>query len=784
MTISGVRVCVAVLGLLFGALLTNGALAGEICELTVAEQVGAARSGEPVRMGIPLAKGVAKEVGELALTDSAGKPLPCQFRAVMRWHEDNSLRWVHAVFQTSVPAKGAVKLKLVKGTAAASAKKVKVTKAGGSVTVENGVLKLIVKGPGFNLFDAAWFDPAGKFGPGTEIVKPHSEGFVAVLNGKPHRPGADSKLEVEEAGSECAVIRVTGRLVPDGKGADGPFTYACYVHVYAGSPVVRVSFSYTNCHADPGRKGKEIAGSKIPMKDLSLVLPTALAGAKATVGGEGKNFSGKSAKIFAKSSDASEITTGGAAAGTAKGKSTKPLTLGWVDFSQGEKGLAMGTRWFWQTFPKVAEAGADGKLRAGLYARESGKPLAVYMGQGRTHYLTFLFHKADAASKLGDFFAGTQMPLRATCTPKYYCRVTKVFGPMADADPALYPGELSALAKKYDGLLLGSARYIEKKIDGHTYGGVRMDSYGYMNWGDVFHWANSKGVKDPWNILWESNYYDYPWACLLQFARTGEMLYLDILDRHGLHLADVFMCKWNPQKRLCGACRYSPPANHVGLDTDYKNPKPYVSVEFNHHKAQSTLYRYLLLGDLRARDDFLLALNNATLNSEGAWRQARGPGAKLATLTEGYLLTRSEATMKMLKRTAAGGIRAKPGSFQKRVKARKDSAFQWGIALEGLIRYWWISKDQAVVGAVKAQNDWLIGREMVTKRATTPNAAMAMAFAWRRTGEKKYRDAAVELLKQVGTVRRPKQFGQYLRTTPYAWYYLSKLADAEGKKAD
>ena len=58
--------CILV-GCLSGLVLSSGAGAGEITELTVTELVGAARTGEPIRMGIPLAKGVAKEVTELAL---------------------------------------------------------------------------------------------------------------------------------------------------------------------------------------------------------------------------------------------------------------------------------------------------------------------------------------------------------------------------------------------------------------------------------------------------------------------------------------------------------------------------------------------------------------------------------------------------------------------------------------------------------------------------------------------------------------------------------------------
>lgn len=760
------RLAVACLVSGLGLSVVSPAGAADITELTIAELAGAARNNEPIRMGVPLAKGVAKEVAELAILDAAGKPLPCQFREVMRWPDDNSLRWVHAIFQASVPAKGKTTVKLSKGAPAQGASKVEVSQDAGGITVRNGVLKLAFKSSPFNLFDAAWFDPAGQFGPETQVVKPHTQGIVAAIGGKVYRPAADSKVEVEEKGSEGAVIRASGRLVADdGK---GPFDYVCYIHVFAGSPVVKVSFSYTDSQ---GTQPADV----VPLEDLSLVLPTALGGA-ARVGGEGEVFSGKAGKIFAKASDLSEISIDGAAKGTAKGKSTKPKTIGWVDVSNGGKGLAVGVRWFWQMFPKAMEVTSDGTLRAALYAKESGKPLDVYMGQGRTHYLTFLFHGAMDDAALSTFFAGTQMPLRAVASSKYYCRDTEGFGKVADADPSIFPADVAERMKRLDETIKKSAEYIERKIDGCTYQGVTLDSYGYLPWGDVFHYANEAGVTDPWNILWESNYYDYPWTCALQFARTGDPMYLDILDRHGLHLADVFMCKWHPQKELCGACRYSPPANHVGLDQDYKNPKPYVSVEFNHHKAQSILARYYLLGDLRARDDFMLALNNAMINPEASWRQCRGPGAKLATLYSGYILTRDPKCLQKMKECMAGAIKLKdnPKGFSKQ---GKSGYFMMGIATEGMYYYWLLTGDKDTLETIQSVSEFLMGEG---RSGATANAACGIALMYGQTGDDKYKESALGMLK-ANQEQRPKGFGQSWRSSGYAWYYLSNLARQTAK---
>ncbi|MFO7899291.1 MAG: hypothetical protein R6V58_09545 [Planctomycetota bacterium] len=736
--------------------LVETGFAQEITTLSIKEPVGVPRKNEPLRMGIPVPKGLVKDAGEVALTDARGEPIPCQVRTVARWLDDKSVRWVHAVFQASVPANGEVKVKLVKGKAAASETGVSVKETAGGVAVDNGVLKLVVGGK--TLIRSATFR-------GKPVVKPHEGGLVATLDGKKYRQGDDSKVSVVESGSEGAVVQVEGRLA---HGDDAPFVYKAYVHVFAGSPEVRLDVTYWNA------SGKKPA-DHVTMSDLSVVLPTEL-DTHAGTGGEGKLYRGDSAAVVAKHSDLCEITVDGKPAGKTTGKSKKPLDVGWAGVASDAVSMAGGVRWFWQMHPKAVEAKDDGTLRFGLYAREVEKPLDIYMGQGRTHYITLRFGSGDKwAASLLDYFSGRQRPLRAVCTAKYYCRTAQAFGPIADADPSLFPADLKPLAKKYDAILKESAQNIEKKIDGHTYRGVTRDSYGYYRWGDVFHWANTRGVEDKWNILWESNYYDYPWAALLQFARTGELLYLDICDRHGLHLGDVFMCKWHPQPRLRGACRYSPPANHVGLDRNYKNPKPYVSVEFNHHKALSILTRYLLLADLVARDHFLLALNNATLNPEHSWRQCRGPGAKLWTLTEGYRLTEQPATMKMMKRCVQAGARQRKRGGNSFGHSRGQ--FMYGHAAEGLIRYMWLTGDEDPLKTIRVMNDWLIEADKVKK--ATGNSAMSMAYLWRKTGDEKYRGAAVRLIKWLGAEHRPKGFGQEFRSVPYAWYYLSTLGGQE-----
>src|SRR5512136_603910 len=81
------------------------AAAGEtpLVSLTVEERVGVSRRSEPVTAGVPLPKGVVHDAGSLALLDERGRRVAGDIRAVNRWLDDGSVKWVHLHFQSDVP---------------------------------------------------------------------------------------------------------------------------------------------------------------------------------------------------------------------------------------------------------------------------------------------------------------------------------------------------------------------------------------------------------------------------------------------------------------------------------------------------------------------------------------------------------------------------------------------------------------------------------------------------------------------------------------------------------
>lgn len=751
-------------------LLTGPAFADtEITKLTVEEEAGAARADEPMTMGVPFPKGLVTDLARVAVLDETGTALPHQWSKAANWVGDKSVKWAHLTLPVSVGARGKKVLTLVLKDAPAPAAQTPLTATvrDNVATVVTGPVKFTVRGSRFNGFDRAWFDPTGKgvFTDENLVIDSAVTGGSEVEgDGKTFRSSNDpaGKVEIERQGPMEVVIKATGaHLDPGGQKR---FDYTVRFYAYANSAVVRVAHTFEN------RQGTRPADS-LSMSLLAFRTQTTLGGGTVTIGGEKAPFSaGPQGAIIQVDSDKFMVTAGKEQLGTGKGKSTKPLTTGWIDLSQGGRGVALGVKWFWQMYPKGLAVAPDGLLSALLYQNCDDEqtppwhqvPYDIYMGQSRTHYLTYKFHAGESAKALNDFFAGTQRPLMAWAPPKYYCRDTQAFGYAAESDPALY-GDRWAAVQAYDQKLEDSIDAILKKRDGHTYT-ITRDSYGFYEWGDIFHWGWKDYGKSPkqtpeWLASWEGNYYDFPNAALMQFARTGNRKYLEAFFPSAIHVGDVFTVHHHPNPALIGACRYCPPRNHVATD----DGAPYLSVEYNHNKSQCVFNHYYLTGDLRTLENARLLANNALNNraADSGWA-ARGVGAQLAALWCAYELTGEKQYFDRMKGMAERAM------AQWRGGRYRIGGFHDGIANEGVAYYYWVSRDPKIIEDLKAGID-----RKGNAASNYTNMALGNALVYALTKDQKYADLAWRALTRGGVEARPKGFGLAWRNTPFALYFLA-----------
>ncbi len=809
-------------GLIGGMLMLAGCAASGVpitVKLTAAERAGFERVDEPVTFGVPLPAGAVYDPQTLCLLDEQGRAIPASFREAQKWVAQpgrpgvGSLRWVHVNSLLSVPARGTRTLTLTNssrerqlavapGDLKDSPLKVTADAKAAKATIITGPVKLELNAHLAGVIESAVF--------GDKQLIDGSSGSGVTAGGKTFTEidPATAKVEVLEAGPMRAVVLLTGKFkgseaagavgeIPGtdetekavsateaeaGKAKGPGLVYEARVYAYAGSPRIAIDYTFIN-------KLGVVAANKIDLEDLSVRWPLAAALPERAVQRHDVSVD-LAGQYRLRRNDTQQ-------AGDAR--TEKPAAMGWLTVG----GVAVGVRDFWQMFPKkLAVVGATGgaAIEVGLYPKEAGKSLELFIGQARTHRITLLFHDGQAKPEaLNAVFAAANVPLVPLAEPAWYCQKTQAWGPIVSAD-ADY-GPFADVEKRYNENLSESMDNIIRNVEvGLTDGGVTQDGYGWLNWGDSLYRVPRPGwgptFADPVkNLSWNGNYYDYGMAMVYQWARTADLRFLDNGLRAAAYTADVFINHWYPDPARIGACHYCPPRYHAAID----DGTPYVSEQFNHAKNHSIVMRWQMLGDWWARQVMLETFNhaasmespevtewrrqvaaggdiNATMPRSGtdiaAWRQCRGNGHRLHMIWVAYEFTGEKRFVDRadwLLKLGADFIKRNT-EFDKRPQQR----FMVGVALEAMIEQYWIRPDPAVLDTIKFVADYAAKEQDL--KGYTGNMAFAYGFLWKQTGDVNYLRTLRRLLRATGTTNHAKYFGQTFRSTPYALGYLAEAA--------
>ncbi|MHC4916231.1 MAG: exo-rhamnogalacturonan lyase family protein [Planctomycetota bacterium] len=740
--------------LLFAAAVTwsaGAAAGGEIVRVKVVEGAGAARESEPITCGVPFPEGAVKDAAQLQLLDAAGKPVPGSFTAVNHWPDDKSVRWAHLDAQVSVPADGTAEFVVAEGKPAAPAAPLVVKDEAEAVTVSTGAVEFSARKKGFRLFESV---STG----GRKVLESGPEGLAMTVAGKRYTTAADaeSKVTVEEQTPMRVTILATGRLAGPGKDR---YDYEVRVHAYAGSRRVKIAATVTKKYGHP-RDMKHF------IEDLSLGLKLAGGGDLAfAVGGDGPPAAGKLAagkKAGVLVSKSTEWKFSGQASGGGDPRAKKPLTLGWARLGA----VSVGVHRFWQVFPKAIELSGDGSIAIGLYPKAVGSKRQFFTGMARTHEV--LLHFGDGKESTEDvqkMFVGFQKPLFAACPPEWYCGKTGVFGTLAAAGKPMAPGAGDAfktfdanMSKWFDDLA-GPRRDRWRKR------GVTMDAYGWLAFGDTLHWVwnNGKSKGTPWDIAWDSNYYDLAHIAAMNYARTGDAKFLEWFRDQTWHFMDVDVCHWNPGYKQGGASRRCPATNHVGYDAP-DHMSPIINVAFDHHKSESLYERFYLLGDRRALKVGLELSGHARRHRDGDYKGTRKPGHQIISLMAGYRHTGDKGFLERARKVIDTGIKRladNGGTFN---TGKRAINFTDGIAIESFGKYYLVTGEKDVLDAIRKYCDYLIANG----KLNYSNAAFGCALLYRETGEEKYLNAALKLLNRGKPGHLSKDTGHMYRSTANA----------------
>ena len=595
-------------------------------DLSVREHSGMARTGAPVRGGVPLPRGALTACSAASLRTETGAEVPCRARPIARWY-DGSIKWLLVDTQVDVPPGGAARLWLAPNAEPAARKQpLRVSDDADGISVDCGPARFVFSKKGFGLPAAAWADLDGDGVAETQVAgrpgefvcevehhapgPPQEENWLRNAAGGPRErftaaAAGDYRAELESVNDLRAVVKLSGWLVNDrGRRL---IQYVVRAHVCAGRPELRVFVTFVYA----GNPKRDF------IRAMYIDFPRVAGGAAAWAFGgaerhEGRLDASDSVSLFEIGPDkiyhlapytqgkgvAYSVTQGGKE--VAKGKHA----AGWARIADERNSMQLAVRNFAQMHPKELKATREA-MTFYIWPESGDKVLDLrrrsdeidnvyhydlslwpYGGEGVavTHEI-MLRVGPPAEDTAADMTAALNAPLLLECTPAYYAS-TNAFGPFAVADPAAYP-HFEALQNVIVEWIRANQRafHWDGMID---YGDTFFHGYGTRS---HYGYVCKKGWCSRGYVGWLCNDGTLTNSLFIQYLRTGDYQTFLTAEAMARHVMDVDTCHYCAEKPgyVGGGHRHD--QQHWGNGVRGYGTATHGSIDY-----------YLLTGDERALD--------------------------------------------------------------------------------------------------------------------------------------------------------------------------------------
>ena len=182
-----------------------------------------------------------------------------------------------------------------------------------------------------------------------------------------------------------------------------------------------------------------------------------------------------------------------------------------------------------QNFPKALQAGQEG-ICIGLVPKDS-EPAVLQPGMAVKQRFQLYFHDAEEdLQSINHQSILYQMPDMPVLAPEVY------------EASGLYPD----IFVKQEQQSAEVECALAMSADIHT------RSYGMLCWGDAPDPNYTAQGRGQGSLVWTNNEYDYPHACMLQYARSGVRRCYDYCIVTGTHQRDVDICHYSKNPLLLG----------------------------------------------------------------------------------------------------------------------------------------------------------------------------------------------------------------------------------------
>ncbi len=633
---------------------------------------GGLRREEPIRLGVPFARGAWSGAGSLRLIDEDGHETATlvQSRVLDKW-SDGSCRWALMDFVAASANAEARWHLVINASSAAAANTPLVQDEADAITIDTGVARFRVAKRGATIFEDATI-------AGVSIINPQQTKLTAIDEQGQPAHFEIARATVEDAGPIRAVVLLEGYIRrTDGDGAR------------LLSIIIRLHFVRGHAHVEwhvtarnPRRAVHDDGlwdlgdGGSVLIKDLSLTL--------ALRDPAGRPFVRCSSEIGRPLADAGELlelyqdSSGGqnwrstnhlnrlhdipvsfqgyrlrTARGEQQGLRATPI----VTMTDGARSVAVAMRYFWQNCPKAIEAGRDGLILR-LFPKQYADLHEIQGGEQKTHVFVTAFGTDQADRISQPALAWHRSPLRVSPTPEWYAD--------AEAGPYLTPRASDtndAYLALVDAAIEGHDTFIHKR--------EVVDQYGWRHFGDLY--GDHEGVFNKGTTPLVSHYnnqYDVVAGFGYQFMRSGDWRWWDQMEEMAAHVTDIDIYHTDEDKSAYNHGLFWHTYHYIDADTctHRSYPRKYRDVvkgggpSSEQNYATGLMLHYFMTGDPLSRDASLglaqfvmniddgrktifrwvdrgytgLATASGVLDYQGP---GRGSGNSLAALLDGHRLT-------------------------------------------------------------------------------------------------------------------------------------------------
>ncbi len=508
-------------------------------EIIIEESLGLDRFREPVTAGIPFPKGLLKDRNSLTLIGKKNKPIPLQAETLAVW-PDQSIKWLLLDFEADGSAKSALSYFLHVDSSLSEkpvhSEGIKMSDDDSCITVNTGKALFVMDKKIFLPFKSIKLR-------GDEILDVRSSCIILKDENQDVLIPSIENMHVETAGALRSSIRAEGHFK---SAAHKVFCdFSVRLHFYAGKSLVKMEFTIRNPKAakhsgglwDLGDEGsvyfKELSFdfALSDEKDISIFWKP---GIHKTV----KALRGHNIEIYQDSSGGehwdspNHVNRQGKVANKFRGyritadvlleeghRATPVLTV-----TSGVKSITATIQEFWQNFPKAVEADKN-ILKLKVFPGQYDDLFELQGGEQKTHTIYVQFN-TDADGPVN--MDWVHEPLVCRNTPEWYAE-SMALGYMSPQCRDRNPAYQALL----DNVIKGPDSFFELR--------ERIDEYGWRNFGDVYashEIVFYKGMLSPF-VSHYNNQYDIINGCLLQFARTGDRRWYQIMEDLARHITDI-----------------------------------------------------------------------------------------------------------------------------------------------------------------------------------------------------------------------------------------------------